>query len=378
MTVTNITPGTAYFPLPGQPWEHRAPEATGLDPDVLDEAVAYAKSHETGWPRDLTAALAQSNAAEGINGTVIGPVKNRGGVSGLILRGGYIVSAWGEPDRVDMTFSISKSYLATLTGLAHDRGLIRSIDDPVREYVDDGGFDPPHNSQITWRHLLNLTSEWSGTLWGKPDSVDHNRAVGGEANTAQKGQPRQMHTPGTYWEYNDVRVNRLSLALLRVWDRALPDVLRTEIMDPIGASDTWDWHGYENSFVEIGGQRVQSVSGGGHWGGGIWINTFDHARFGYLHLRNGRWGDRQVLSETWVQTAISPCAINPGYGCLWWLNGGSPRRYPSAPTTSYFAVGWGSNLIWVDPDHDIVAVVRWIDGPHFDGFVKRVLAAVRS
>jgi CubicO group peptidase (beta-lactamase class C family) len=148
-------------------------------------------------------------------------------------------------------------------------------------------------------------------------------------------------------------------------------------MEPIGASDTWQWHGYQNSYVEIGGKQVQSVSGGGHWGGGIWINTFDHARFGYLHLRNGHWGDRQVISEAWVEIATSPSEINAGYGCLWWLNNGHVR-YPSAPESSFFGIGWGSNLIWVDPVHDLVAVVRWIDGAAFDGFVKRVLAAIKD
>ena len=361
-------PTSSYFPLPGAAWEHRAPGQAGFDPERLQAAIAYSTAHETSWPNDLNVALTESNRAEGPNGAVIGPVKARGGVSGVILRNGYLVAEWGDPARVDMTFSISKSYLATLTGLAVDRGLIRSIDDPVREYVDDGGFDPPHNSKIRWRHLLQLTSEWTGTLWDKPDSVDHNRAVGGDANVGSKGTPRQMKEPGAHWEYNDVRVNRLALALLRVWGKALPDVLRENVMDPIGASDTWQWHGYQNSYVEIGGQRVQSVSGGGHWGGGIWISTYDHARFGYLHLRNGRWGDHQILSEAWVKTATSPCDINAGYGCLWWLNNGHVR-YPSAP---------GSNLIWVDPERDLVAVVRWIDGPAFDGFVKLVLAAVRA
>ena len=63
-------------------------------------------------------------------------------------------------------------------------------------------------------------------------------------------------------------------------------------MEPIGASSTWRWYGYENSWVEIDGQKVQSVSGGGHWGGGMFINAYDMARFGYLFLRNGKWKDR--------------------------------------------------------------------------------------
>jgi CubicO group peptidase (beta-lactamase class C family) len=277
-----------------------------------------------------------------------------------------------------MTFSASKSYLATLAGLALDHGLIRDLDDPVREYVDDGGFDPPHNSKITWRHLLQQTSEWSGTLWGKPDQVDHNRSVGATMATfAVKGSRRELQEPGTYWEYNDVRVNRLSLALLRVWKRWLPGVFKSEVMDPIGASDTWEWHGYSNSYVEIDGQQVQSVSGGGHWGGGVWVSSFDHARFGLLHLWRGRWGDRQVLSERWIDLATAPSSVNEGYGFLWWLNRGA-ARYPSAPASSFFALGWGSNVVWVDPEHDLVAVIRWIEGAAVDGFIQRVLASLCS
>ena len=88
----------------------------------------------------------------------------------------------------------------------------------------------------------------------------------GEAN--EKGTKRKMQPPGTHWEYNDVRVNRLALSLLRVFRRPLPHVLKERIMDPIGASATWEWHGYENSYVDIDGTKMQSVSGGAHWGRG--------------------------------------------------------------------------------------------------------------
>jgi CubicO group peptidase (beta-lactamase class C family) len=379
-------PDPSYVPGPDAQWERRRPDQLGLDATRLAEAVAWAEQHETRFSRNLQDALDDLTEGEGPYATIVGPTKPRGGPAGLILRHGYIVAEWGDPARVDMTFSASKSYLATLAGLALDRGLIRDLDDPVREYVDDGGFEGPHNSTITWRHLLQQTSEWSGTLWGKPDQVDHNRGVGADrANFATKGTRRELQTPGTHWEYNDVRVNRLSLALLRVWKRWLPGVFKDEIMDPIGSGGTWEWHGYENSYVTLdgeggeqseGGERVQSVSGGGHWGGGVWVSSYDHARFGELHLRRGRWGDRQVVSERWVDIATTPCSVNQGYGCLWWLNRGA-ARYPSAPDSSFFALGWGSNVVWVDPDHDIVAVIRWIDGAAVDGFIARALAAVR-
>jgi CubicO group peptidase (beta-lactamase class C family) len=367
-----------YFPDAGDGWERRLPAELGMDADRLQEAAAFADANETSWPRDLGAAIRRNvSANEGEYGAIIGPVRERGGVNGVVLRHGYIVHEWGDTGRADMTFSASKSYVATMAGLALDRGVIRDLDDRVREYVDDGGFEGPHNGRISWRHLLQQTSEWEGTLFGKPDLVDRNRVVMGGGEPAVKGTHRDLREPGTHWEYNDVRVNRASLALLRVLREPLPELLKSAIMDPIGASDTWEWHGYDNSYVEIDGRTMESVSGGGHWGGGMFISTRDHARFGYLHLRRGRWRDRQLLSERWIDLATTPCAVNPSYGCMWWLNT-DRARFPSAPASSCFALGARDNVVWVDPEHDIVAVVRWIKPGATDGFIQRVLTAVTA
>src|SRR5690606_15560083 len=262
-----------YYPGPGDDWKRLTPEEAAMDAASLEEAIAYAIENETRWPTSLRQAL-QQTFGDQPHSEIIGPVKDRGGPNGLIVRGGYIVAEWGETDRVDMTFSVTKSFLATVAGVALDVGLIRSVHDPVRQYVSDGGFDPPRNHEITWHMLLNQTSEWEGTLWGKPDSADR-----------REGRDRVLRKPGTFWEYNDVRVNRTALALLQVWRRPLPRVLKAEVMDPIGASDRWEWHGYQNSFVMIDGEPMQSVSGGGHWGGGLWMSARDMARFGYLYLR---------------------------------------------------------------------------------------------
>jgi CubicO group peptidase (beta-lactamase class C family) len=186
---------------------------------------------------------------------------------------------------------------------------------------------------------------------------------------------RTLQEPGTFWEYNDVRVNRASLALLRVWREALPGVLKREIMDPIGASDTWQWHGYRTSDVEVEGRTVTSVSGGGHWGGGLWISARDLARFGYLHLRRGRWIERQLLSKRWLDLALTPCDQNPSYGYMWWLNT-NRRQWPSAPERSFAALGAGSNVVWVDPEHDLVVVLRWIESAAVDETLRRILAAI--
>ena len=95
----------------------------------------------------------------------------------------------------------------------------------------------------------------------------------------------------------------------------LPDLLRSRIMDPIGASDSWEWHGYSTSYVDLDGTQVQSVSGGGHWGGGLFISTRDHARFGLLHQFGGEWGGEQLLPEGWLEIATEPSPTNNQYGC---------------------------------------------------------------
>ena len=232
---------------------------------MLDEAVEFAKSAENPGSKDMRQVVATSFANEPFN-TIVGPTKARGGASGIIVRSGYIVAEWGDTNRVDMTFSVTKSYLSTVAALALDDGLVRNVDDPVRDYIRDGKFDLEHNQKITWQHLLHQTSDWSGELWDKPDWCD--RPVGRDR---QKWVDRDMHEPGTHYKYNDVRVNLLAYCLTNVYRKPLPVVLRERVMEPIGASPSWRWHGYENSWITIDGQRVQSVSGGGHWGGGMFI-----------------------------------------------------------------------------------------------------------
>ncbi|PTM55230.1 serine hydrolase domain-containing protein [Phreatobacter oligotrophus] len=361
-------------------WETVAPAEAGFNPAKLAAATAFAEGAESPWPMSLYypdgryVGIVEWNET-GPWSAIVGPVIPRGKPAGVIVKGGRIAASWGDVSRVDMTFSIAKSYLAVLAGLAVDDGLIR-LDDPVAKTVDGPHFASAHNAKITWRHLLTQASEWEGVIFEKSDQVDHNRQIGAGADNSRKGEKRELREPGTFYEYNDVRVNVLSYALLRRFDRALPEVLKERIMDPIGASDTWRWHGYENSWVDLGnGRKAQSVPGGAHWGGGIFISALDHARLGLLIGRQGEWGGRQLLSKAYIAEMLAPSATNPDYGFLWWLNRGK-ARYPAATERSVFALGAGSNIIWVEPENDLVVVGRWADQTKFNTFFDHVMGAL--
>jgi CubicO group peptidase (beta-lactamase class C family) len=349
-----------YFPSRWK-WSKKKPEEVGLNPEEIHNAVNCVKAHETAFPANLMHHIRNNNNNKTWDdGEVLGPTKPRTGTNGLIIKNGYIVAEWGNTNQVDMTFSVSKSYLSTCVGLAYDKELIEDIHDPVHKYVTSL-FDSPHNRKITWHHMLQQTNEWDGELWGK----DYRAAP-------PEGEARDPEEPGTFFEYNDTRVNATALALLHVWRKPLPQVLKEYIMDSIEASNTWRWHGYRNSWIELDGVRVQSVSGGGHWGGGMWINSLDQARFGLLWLNKGKWAEEQLLSEEYVKMATKEGDVNPFYGYMWWMR---PEWGSTASYNCYTAAGAGGNFVWCDPEDDILLVTRWLDGDELERVIKHIIKA---
>jgi CubicO group peptidase (beta-lactamase class C family) len=371
-------PAAPYWP--GRDWERRSPAEAGLDAARLEEAIAFAKANESKEPRDLEQAHNLGGFGREPFSNPVGPFRPRGEPTGVVVRRGYVVAEWGEPERVDMTFSVTKSFLSSVVGLAWDRKLIGGLDEPVAPAVagpllDKQGrfldlFDSPPERTITWDHLLRQTSDWSGTLWGKPDWADR------PAPDLGKELVRERHAPGSVYEYNDTRVNLLALCALHVWRRPLPQVLDEHLMEPISASRTWRWYGYDGSWVLLDGAWVQSVSGGGHWGGGMFISARDLARFGLLTLRRGRWGTRQVLSDDWIRRATTPTPAQATYGFMNYYVNTDRKHLPAAPAEAFVHLGAGTNAVYVDPVNDLVVVVRWIEGRALGDFVQRVLAAV--
>ena len=320
----------------------------------------------------------------------IGPMASRGPVAGVIVYKGFIIAEWGNLNAVEMVNSVTKSMVSTVVGLAVQKGLIRSIEDKVYSYLppielvntpttDQNPihqtafiypFDSEHNQKINWNHLLRQTSDWEGVLWGKPDWADR------PSDKQDEWTTRKRFEPGTVYKYNDTRVNALALAATAVWRKPLPEVLREQVMQPIGASNTWAWTGYKNAWIVMDGKMIQSVSGGGHFGGGLFINAYDMARFGLLTLRKGNWNGKQIIAEDWINQSLTPTTANTGYGFMNYFLNTEKKMYPSAPASAYAHIGNGTNAIYVDRENDIVAVIKWMDDKSIDGFLKLVLTAL--
>lgn len=356
-----------YFPEKNS-WQSQPAETLGFDQDKLQKAVQFAKDNEYSGDKDLRIAILKGFAREPFH-EILGPTKKRGGPAGLIIKDGYIAAQWGDLNRVEMTFSVTKSYLSTMAGLAIDENLMSSVDDPVKQYVWDGTFAGEHNGKITWRHLLDQSSDWSGELFGIKDWADRPPSEGG----LDQWKYRTLNEPGTVMEYNDVRVNVLAYSLLQVWRQPLPQVLKQKVMDPIGASSTWRWFGYDHAWTNVDGIKMQSVTGGGHSGGGVFVSTLDQARFGLLFLNDGRWADQQIISQDWVKSATTASKPNASYGFMWWLNQG-PRAWKNVDEPHlFYAAGFGGNFIVIDQKRQLMVVTRWLEPRQIGSMMELVL-----
>ena len=361
-----------YFPSKGK-WEVKLPSDFNYDSQKIQKAIDYVIENQNNGNKDLRVEILKGFSTEPYH-SIKGPTKKRGGTNGLIIKDGYIIASWGDTKRVDMTFSVTKSYLSAVTGIAVDKNLIRSEKDFVSNYVWDKTFDGEKNSLITWEHLLNQSSDWFGNLFG----INHWEDRPDISKSIDEWRSEPQKEPGTNYKYNDVRVNVLAYSLLQVFRESLPKVLKKTIMDPIDASDTWRWYGYENSWVNIDGIKTQSVSGGGHNGGGIFISSEDHARFGLLFLNKGMWNGKKIISKEWIEKSISPSKTNPEYGYMWRINSKLGEDYQTTdwknvPTNIFYGSGFGGNKVIIIPDENMVIVGRWFGSETESTFIKMIL-----
>jgi CubicO group peptidase (beta-lactamase class C family) len=347
------------------------------DDGDIHPAAAKALSAPCLWPHDIRAVIEGETFDPPPWNVVIGPVCDRGDPSGLVLKGDREVARWGDVERADMAFSVAKSYLGLLVAAALDQGLIADLAEPVSMRIDDPAFASPRNRRVTWRQLLDQTSEWGGELFGVPYTADRDRQLAPTESGERMDRGTPLQEPGTYWDYNDIRVNALCLAITRLFGRPLAETLAA--LHPAFAPETgFLWRGYgARSTIEVGGAPVEVAVGGGHWGGGVVATAAHHLTLGRIALQGGMDGDRRCVGAAALREVLRPCPLQPIYGGLWWLNTGR-ALYREASPDSVFAMGIGTTVIWVEPALDVVAVARWIRPEAIGGWIAAIRDSVSA
>ncbi len=322
VTATDAAPAVLY---PAPDWPVDVPENHALDRTHLDEA----------------ATAAESNGSRCL----------------LVIRHGVLVYeryfAGATAASTHKSWSLAKSYSATLVGIAIDRGDIHSLTDRVSDYVTEWRGTP--RDAITVRDLVSMTS---GLKWSAfQDYVQ--MAVFADDHTNFATALPLAKPPATEWLYHNGAVQMLEPLFRAATGMTIEAYAQQHLWSRIGmTSATWshDDMGHPTPYANV------------------LATCRDHARLGYLYLHRGKWGSSQILSESWVRQALTPSQqFNRAYGFLFWLNGGAPainamnEKWPStmvpyAPADLFAARGFGNQFIDVIPSLDLV-IVRFGEDP---------------
>ncbi|MDB4973471.1 MAG: beta-lactamase [Myxococcaceae bacterium] len=269
----------------------------------------------------------------------------------VVTRKGRLVGEWYWDDWTRDTeapvFSVTKSFTSTLVGIAQDQGML-DISDPASDYISE--WQGSDSSDVT---IKNLLSNDSGREW--TFLKDYLEMAGTASDkTGYAIALGQDHPPGSFWEYNNSAIQTLERVLKQA--TGVEDVAtfaHDKLLQPIGMSSTMghDQAGNTEMFQDLK------------------ASCRDLARFGYLFLRAGKWGNRQIVSKAWVKQATSQSTpLNAEYGLLWWLNKAGHYVRPSSPSrvegdgkmidklpeSTFSALGLNGQLVLVDPEHEIV------------------------
>ena len=239
------------------------------------------------------------------------------------------------------SFSVAKSFVSTLIGVAIDEGLIGSVTDPVTEYLPELSERDPRFERITLRHLLTMSSgiryeEQSLPLpWG--DDVD--TYYGTDLRDLGLSATQIVRPPGQEWLYNNYHPLLLGLVLERATGMSVSDYMATRLWQPLGAEAdaTWSLDSEGSGF-----EKMES---------GLNATPVDFARFGQLFLHEGVWNGTRIVSADWVRSATAATtATDPDghYQYFWWIDTQRPDRF--------YALGNFGQYIYVAPDAGAVIV----------------------
>ena len=269
------------------------------------------------------------------------------GGSGMVLRHGKLVASWGDQRKLYDIKSATKSFGATMLGVAIKDGKV-DLHTPARHYHPTLGMPPDRNAETGWIdeiNLLHLATHTAG--FAKPG-----------------GYEKLVFRPGTQWLYSDGGPNWLAECLTLVYQRDLEEVMFERVFTPIGISKAdlrWRKNAYRSNEINRIARR--------EFGAGIHANVQALSRLGYLYLRDGRWRDQQILTKPFVAMATRPVEsvvqleewegephgnASDHYGLLWWNN--DDGALDQVPRDAFWAWGLYDSLIVVIPSLDLVAV----------------------
>jgi CubicO group peptidase (beta-lactamase class C family) len=263
------------------------------------------------------------------------------------------VEPWRR-DSMNTSFSVAKSFVATLVGMAIDEGMIKSLDDPITAYLPELALRDRRFEQISLRHLLLMSSgleyaEGRFPLFNGDDPL----------TTYHPDQRRLALTniqiegpPGQTFRYNKYHPQLLGMVLERTTGMSVTAWTQTRLWDRLGMEFDGAW------------TLDSEASGFEKMEAGLNARAIDFAKLGRLYLRNGQWDGRQVLSSEFVALASGqdPRTRAPGrdrepryYGLMWW--GANQNR----PRPDFFAAGDRGQYVYVSPASDVIIVRTGLD-----------------
>jgi CubicO group peptidase (beta-lactamase class C family) len=224
-------------------------------------------------------------------------------------------------ESLQTSFSVAKSFVSTLVGIAIDEGLIGSVDDPITDYLPELAARDPRFRQITLRHLLTMSSgiryrEGGGFPW--PFGDDTYTYYGVDLRDVALNRTRIEQPPGLAWQYNNFHPLLLGLVLERTTRKSVSDFMSRRLWQPLGAEAdaTWNLDSERSGF-----EKMESG-----------LRAVDYARFGLLFLHKGQWNGRRIVSKDWVRAATgadsaTDQAYYHGYRYFWWIDMERPGRF---------------------------------------------------
>ncbi len=245
------------------------------------------------------------------------------------------------PKTLETSFSVAKSFVSTLVGIAIDQGRIGSVDDPVTRYLPELAGRNQRFRQITLRHLLTMTSglRYQESSFPSPRGDDTSTYYGVDLRKEALRHTQIEQVPGHNWHYNNYNPLLLGLVLERATGMSVSNFMASRLWQPLGAAGDASW---SLDSKRSGFEKMES---------GLNATALDYARFGLLFLHGGEWNGRRIVSGEWIRTATRPHTRtdfpNP-YGYFWWIDGQRPDRF--------YAFGNYGQYIYVDPRADVVIV----------------------